>query len=230
MKKTAIILHLHYQDLWEEFKLKLTPLLCETTDLYVTVGDGSTQYYQDIIKLAKQIFVVPNKGMDVAPFIYVYSKIKDMNYSYFIKLHSKKSLHTPGVGDTWRKSLYYPLVENYSFIQQSVENSEGPWMVGVGSYYHDMLVEPRNHPNKLAAKKYIDKVCTLLKVKDEGSFFAGTMFIVNDIYLNVLFEKINLEDFYNLFEEGYLRDSLAHGMERVLGYGISHHNGTYYTI
>ena len=228
--KTAIILHLYYQDLWEEFKEKILPSLSDRVHLYTTVYDDQTQYYRDIVNTSTEVFVVENRGLDVAPFIYCYNQIKNRGYHNYLKLHSKKSLHTPGIGDTWRRSLYYPLVDNYQAIQEQVQQDDNPWMLGVQHYYHDMLKEPKNHPNKVAAKPYINKACELLEVLDEGCFFAGTMFIVNHTYLELLFAKVELTTFYKLFEEGYTRDSLAHGMERVFGYGIQHHKGTYYVV
>ena len=228
--KTAIILHLYYQDLWEEFREKIIPILSDSVHLYVTVHDTQTQYYEDIVKVSTKVFIVENRGLDVAPFIYCYNQIKDKKYCNYLKLHSKKSLHTPGIGDMWRKSLYYPLVDNYQALQKQVEQDNTPWMLGVQDYYHDMVIEPMNHPNKLAAKQYIEVACELLGVQDHGCFFAGTMFLVSDRYLQLLFAKVQLPILYQMFEEGYLRNSLAHGMERVLGYGINHFKGTYYTI
>jgi lipopolysaccharide biosynthesis protein len=228
--KTAIILHLYYQDLWEEFKEKLSPILSDNVHLYVTVHDNQTEYYEDILQTATDVFMVENRGLDVAPFIFSYNKIKDKGYANVLKLHSKKSLHTPNVGDSWRQSLYFPIVEHYNDLQEQVQQVDTPWMLGVGAYYHDMLIEPKYHPNKLAAKPYIDKACKLLQIEDEGSFFAGTMFMISTSYLQLLLNSVDLEYLYGLFEEGYTRDSLAHGMERVLGYGISHYKGTYYTI
>jgi lipopolysaccharide biosynthesis protein len=228
--KTAIILHLYYQDLWEEFKQKITPILNNNVHLYVSIHNTQTQYYDDILRIATQVFVVENRGLDIAPFLFVYDKIRDSGYTNLLKLHSKKSLHTPNIGDNWRQSLYFPLVDNYDEIQQQVQQVEQPWMLGVREFYHDMLIEPKNHPNKLAAKPYIDRACELLQVEDDGSFFAGTMFIANSTYLKLLLGSIDLEHLYTLFEEGYTRDSLAHGMERVLGYGIQYYKGTYYTI
>lgn len=228
--KTAIVLHLHYSDLWEEFKEKILPILSNKVHLYVTVHDNEIQCYEDIVSTSTEVFVVENRGLDIAPFIYCYNQIKDRGYHNYLKIHSKKSLHTPGIGDSWRQSLYYPLVDNYDEIRQQVQQVEQPWMLGVREFYHDMLIEPKNHPNKLAAKSYIDKACELLQVEDHGCFFAGTMFMVNHTYLRMLFAKVELPIIYKMFEEGYTRDSLAHGMERVLGYGIQHYKGTYYTI
>jgi lipopolysaccharide biosynthesis protein len=224
--KSSILLHLYYQDLWPEFKEKIIPVLNENTHLYVSVNTLESEYIDDIRKYSTDVFLIENRGMDVAPFIYVYNKIKDKNYYTYLKIHSKKSLHTLNIGDNWRKSLYYPILDNYNNILEQVKDINECWMLGVKEYYYDKY---RDH-SKLAAQEYIDKLCDILNIKDNGAFFAGTMFMVNNIYLKTLFNNINLEKFYNEFEEGYLRDSLAHGMERVIGYGINHYKGIYYMI
>lgn len=224
--KSAILLHLHYQDLWPEFKEKLLLILSKTTHLYVSVNTLESEYIEDIKSIAKKIYLVENRGMDLGPFIYVYNKIKNKNYSIYLKLHSKKSLHTLGIGDKWRRSLYFPIIDNYKEILSQIKTIEGCWMLGIKEYFYD---EYQDH-SKLAAKKYIDKLCEILNVTNTGAFFAGTMFMVNNLYLNKLWGNIDLDYFYSKFEEGYLRDSLAHGMERVIGYGINHYKGTYITI
>jgi lipopolysaccharide biosynthesis protein len=224
--KSAILLHLYYQDLWLEFKDKLLPILSETTHLYVSVNTLESEYIKDIKNIAKEVYLVENRGMDVGPFIYVYNKIKDKNYSTYLKLHSKKSLHTPEIGNKWRQSLYFPIVENYNEILSQVTNINECWMLGTKEYYYDNFLDH----SKSAAQEYINKLCKMLNVVDNGAFFAGTMFMVNDLYLNNLLGDIDLNNFYNEFEEGYHKDSLAHGMERVIGYGINHYKGTYITI
>jgi hypothetical protein len=103
-------------------------------------------------------------------------------------------------------------------------------MLGEYHYYHDLIREPHNHPNRISSKIYIDQVTSELNIPNEGSFFAGTMFLTNSIYLETLFKNINLQEFYNKFELGYHKDSFAHGMERALGYGIQYYQGTYIVI
>lgn len=229
--KHCIILHLYYQDLWREFKEKLLPLLNEDVHLYVTVTEDGTEYVDDIRSIAKEVFVVENRGSDVAPFIYTYNKVREHGYSTYLKLQGKKSLHTPGLGDWWRQTLYFPLTENYLQILDELKNEQAPWMVGAHKHYHDTQREGYFSPNRLAAKPFIDKVCKILTLPDHGSFIAGTMFMVNATYLQKLFNGVDLEDFYFQFELGHSReDTLAHGFERVVGYGIAHYNGAYYLV
>lgn len=224
----SIILHLYYQDLWPEFKSNISNILNENTHLYVTVIDDKTDYIDDIKRLATDVFLVENRGLDVAPFIFVYNKIKDFGYKTFLKLHTKKSLHTPNIGDYWRQSLYQPIVENYNYILEQIKDINTPLILGSEKYY---CQEDNSSPNKIAEKQFIDIACKYLNVQDGNNFFAGTMFLVNDVYLNNLFNNIDLIELYNKFEIGYCRgSSLAHAMERIFGYGIKHYNGTYILI
>jgi lipopolysaccharide biosynthesis protein len=228
--KHCILLHLYYQDLWPEFKSKLQPILNENVHLYVTITEDNTQYTDDIKSIAQEVFLVENRGMDVGPFIYAYNKVKNFGYITYLKLQSKKSLHSPGIGDEWRQLLYYPIVDNYEFIIDKIKNVNYPIILGQKYFYYDEEKEPKNNPNRVAAKKFIDKATSILKITDDGSFFAGTMFLTNSNYLEKLFNNIDLNKLYYEFELGYHRDSLAHGMERVLGYGIQYYEGTYIVV
>jgi lipopolysaccharide biosynthesis protein len=229
--KHCIILHLYYLDLWNEFKEKLQPLLQNPdVHLYVTVTDSSNQILDDIRKIAIELFVIENRGADVAPFIYVYNKIKHLDYATYLKIHGKKSVHTPGVGDWWRQESYFGIVENYNNILEQIVSIDTPWMLGNTIYYHDMFKEPNDHINRLNNIEFINKAAQLLNISNEGAFFAGTMWLVNSIYLTILFKDIDLDLLYNQFELGHIPKSLAHGMERVLGYGVQYYNGQYIKI
>lgn len=229
----AIILHLYYQDLWPEFKEKILPVLSDTTHLYVSINNES-EYSDDIKKIATNVFIVDNLGMDFGPFIFVYNKLYEMNYKYIVKLHSKKSLHSPGLGDWWRRDLVNCLLDSPTQFNHVIDYmNENPdiYMAGSAAHFHNKFKEPYNHPNHIEAIPAIEKVNTFLHVSNHGCFFAGSMFIVTTNYLNKLFKDINLSLFYNEFTEGYSRGgTLAHGFERVIGYGVETYNGQYLTI
>ncbi len=230
--KTAILLHLYYQDLWVEFKQYIQPILSNDVDLYVTVNENN-EYTEDIKLYAKEVLLVANKGMDFGPFILMYDKVKDLNYDFVIKLHGKKSLHTPGFGEYWRKNLINSMLqttEKFNRIVEFMTLDRDILMASSAEFYHDTVREAYNHPNRLAALPYINKVREYLKVADHGCFFAGSMFIVSTKYLKQLFNNVDLNVLYNQFEDGYLMDSFAHGMERVIGYGVMTYNGKYLTL
>ena len=228
----AIVLHLYYQDLWPEFKEKILPILSESTHLYVSIND-ETEYTDDIRKYAQEIFHVENRGMDFGPFVFVYDKLRTMDYKYIVKLHGKKSLHTPGIGDQWRNALVNSIIaspDQFNHIINYMETIPDIYMASSLEFYHDTDRESINHPNRLAALPFINKVRNFVNSDDHGCFFAGSMFIVTTNYLEKLFNNVELTELYKQFEPGYSMDSFAHGMERVIGYGVTTNNGKYLTI
>ena len=228
----AIVLHLYYQDLWPEFKEKILPILSESTHLYVSIND-ETEYTDDIRKYAQAVFHVENRGMDFGPFVFVYNKLQKLNYKYIVKLHGKKSLHTPGIGDQWRNALVNSIIESpdqFNHIINYMETMPDIYMASSLEFYHDTDRESINHPNRLAALPFINKVRNFVNSDDHGCFFAGSMFIVTTNYLEKLFNNVELTELYKQFEPGYSMDSFAHGMERVIGYGFTTNNGKYLTI
>jgi lipopolysaccharide biosynthesis protein len=230
--KNAIVLHLYYQDLWPEFKEKILPILSDSTHLYVSINE-ETEYTDDIKQYATEVFLVENRGMDFGPFVFVYNKLRSLNYKYIVKLHGKKSLHTPGIGDYWRNSLVNSLIasaEHFLKIIDFMETDPEIFMASSSEFYHDIYRESLNHPNRLAALPFINKVRNFVNSGDHGSFFAGSMFIVTTNYLEKLFANVDLDELYKQFELGYSMDSFAHGMERVIGYGVTTNNGKYLTI
>jgi lipopolysaccharide biosynthesis protein len=229
----AIVLHLYYHDLWDEFKEKIIPVLSDTTHLFVTITHES-EYIHEIKEYAKEVFIVENQGMDFGPFIFAYNKIQHNDYKYIVKLHTKKSLHSPNLGDWWREGLVNCLLESpdqFYHIINYMESNSDIFMAGSEAHFHNKLREPYNHPNRLEAVPAINKINTFLNVDDHGCFVAGSIFIVTTNYLNKLFNNIDLGSFYNEFNEGYSRGgTLAHGFERVIGYGVETFNGKYLTV
>lgn len=229
----AIVLHLYYHDLWYEFKEKIIPILSETTHLYVTTNHES-DCIDDVRQYAKEVFIVENKGMDIGPFIFTYNKIQDANYKYIVKLHTKKSLHSPGLGDWWRAGLVDPILHSYeqfNHIIKFMETTPDIFMAGSETHFYNKLREPYNHPSRLEAIPAIEKCNTFLDIGDHGCFFAGSIYLVTTNYLNKLFNNIDLPIFYNEFTQGYARGgTLAHGFERVIGYGVEKYGGQYLTL
>jgi lipopolysaccharide biosynthesis protein len=230
--KTAIVLHLYYQDLWPEFKEKILPVLSDDTHLYVSINERN-EYTEDIEKYSKEVFLVENRGMDFGPFVFIYNKIRSLNYKYIVKLHGKKSLHSPGLGDYWRTTLVNSIInsaDHFYHIINFMENDSDIFMASSSEFYYDTDRESINHPNRLAALSFINKVRNFTNSGEHGCFFAGSMFIVTTNYLEKLFANADLIELYEQFELGYSMDSFAHGMERVIGYGVIKNNGKYLTI
>jgi lipopolysaccharide biosynthesis protein len=73
-KKVCVILHLYYVDLWGYF-LPYLKIIDTDIDLYVTITDGHSGQFTDIQDAIflhfpqAHIYSLPNRGMDVAPFL-----------------------------------------------------------------------------------------------------------------------------------------------------------------
>jgi lipopolysaccharide biosynthesis protein len=124
-KKVCVILHLYYVDLWSYF-LPYLKRIDTDIDLYVTITDGHSGNFTDIHDAIMSefpeafIYSLPNRGMDVAPFIYVMNDIflRRRTYDVMIKLHSKKSLaHSYELGERWRNQLTDALLGSLPKLQ-----------------------------------------------------------------------------------------------------------------
>jgi len=217
-KKVCVILHLYYVDLWSYF-LPYLKIIDDEIDLYVTLTDGHSGNYTDIhdaiISEFPQAYIysLPNRGMDVAPFLYVMNQIFESGKTYdiIIKLHGKKSLaHSFELGERWRNQLTNALLGSLlklhiNYLSCTNTNSK---MVGSAIWTLNQNVIGYE-------QQYFSEPITFT----EYDFVGGTIFMVDFFTVMNWFvcEKI-FERFYDKFEDGYIGDgSIAHHLERVLG-------------
>ena len=235
----AILLHLYYQDLWYEFKSKIIPLLDENVHLYITIHE-ETEYTNDMRSFAKKVFTVKNKGMDFGPFIYSWDKIKDIEYDYVLKLHSKKSESSiknmgKDFGTMWRKDLVDSIIktkEHFYSIIELLKKSPEIYMVGSEKWFISENKETMDNEFRLRCLHSIQKLLKMVNSHEHGSFFGGSIFLVTTDYLKKLFGDCNLVSLYEEFEDYYSSygETLAHGFERVIGYGVTKNNGKFYQL
>ena len=226
----AIVLHLYYQDLWDEFKDKIIPLLNDNVHLYVTVNDISV-IVQDVMLYAKDVYILENRGIDFGPFVYTYNQIRNIGYSHIIKVHSKKSLHNRKIGPEWRKRLTEVLIGSndiFNSVIDAMKSDDRLFMAGAYSCFYDRIKEPIKGSGRILCLTAMEKLNTFLNIETHGSFIAGSMFAVSTKYLDLLFNNCDLEKLYSEFEVGYsVNVSMAHAMERMIGYGVEHYNGKF---
>lgn len=246
MKKHAIVLHLYYNDLWQEFKEKLTPILQRgDVDLYVTMTNEDMWAKDEVEKLTPYVYIVENRGLDIGPFIYILDKIKDKTYQSIIKLHSKKSLHHGNpveFGESWRNYLLEYLIGSRETYDKNIDliNRIPLAMVSCPDYLFDFNRDGINIPHHYSV---IHETIERLQLKIEetvknnsicfaksGRFFAGTMFATSHQYFKDLFQNIDMLEFYKSLPEGYSRNSSAHALERIFGYYLEQSGGEFYSI
>lgn len=217
-KKVCVILHLYYVDLWGYF-LPYLKRIDTDIDLYVSITDGHSGHFTDIhdaiIGEFPEAFIysLPNKGMDVAPFIYALNDIflRRRTYNVLIKLHSKKSLaHGKELGERWRNQLTDAVLGSLPKLQNGYFSCVGSnhTMVGSSAWIQNQNVlgyEQQFFKEEITFSDY--------------EFVAGTMFLANFNLIMDWFVQNSIYDrFYKEFQDGYIGDgSIAHQLERVLG-------------
>jgi lipopolysaccharide biosynthesis protein len=217
-KKVCVILHLYYVDLWAYFLPYLKRIDTEI-DLYVTITDGNSGQFTDIhdaiISEFPQAFIysLPNRGMDVAPFLYVMNDIflRRRTYDVMIKLHSKKSLaHSYELGERWRNQLTDALLGSLPKLQNGYFACVGSNNTMVGSSAWVLNQKVLGYE-----QQFFKEEITF----DEYEFVAGTMFMANfNLIMDWFISNSIYDRFYKEFEDGYIGDgSIAHQLERVLG-------------
>jgi lipopolysaccharide biosynthesis protein len=217
-KKIGVILHLYYVDLWNYF-LPYLKNIDTDIDLYVTITDGHSGFFTDIHDLImtdfpqSYIYSLPNRGMDIAPFIYVMNEISlsKKTYDVIIKLHSKKSLaHSYELGERWRNQLTNALLGSLSKLQNNYLSCVNSNSKMIGS-----SVWVLNEKVSFFEQQFFSEEINFTNYE----FVGGTMFMVDfNLIMDWFVEQDIYKRFYNQFEDGYIGDgSIAHKIERVLG-------------
>lgn len=218
--KNAIIIHLYYQDLWQEFADKLKELP-KDFDLYVSIVDTHNDITFEIQKdfPDAKVFRLPNKGLDVGPFLLILEYIieNNLNYNVLFKLHTKKSNHCldPSYGQKWRHILIKHLIGTKSMYETIIKAfDENAWL-GMCAAHSFILKE-----------EYCHWMADLMEALDvragEAMFVAGTMFAVRYSIYKEFFKEVNLKTLYNLLDEGYVQDrSNMHKLERIFSFIVN---------
>ena len=217
-KKVCVILHLHYVDLWDYFLPHLKGIDTDI-DLYITITDGHSGSFTDIHDAVMSefpqayIYSLPNRGMDVAPFLYVMNEIflSKRTYDVMIKLHSKKSLaHGFELGERWRNQLTDALLGSLPKLQNGYFACVGSDKAMVGSSAWIQTQKVAGYE-----QQFFNEQITFT----DYEFVAGTMFMANFHLIMDWFVLESIYDrFYKEFADGYIGDgSIAHQLERVLG-------------
>lgn len=218
-KKIAVILHLYYADLWDYFLPYLRNIDTDI-DLYISITTGHcdsfTPEIEDSIKAEFPdtfITLLPNRGMDVAPFLYWMNEIlkENRNYDCILKLHSKKSLaHSFELGERWRQQLTFALIGTTEKLTHNYYACINPDCKKVASSQWIL-------PQRIIG--YEQQFFQAEIDFEQYEFVGGTMFMINfELLKEWLIKDKIYERYYDKFEDGYIGDdSIAHQLERAFG-------------
>jgi lipopolysaccharide biosynthesis protein len=206
----AIILHLHYVELWEEISDLLFSLNTIGFDLYISItsSDIAAKIRQDFP--AAYIMLVDNRGRDILPFIKILSVVNQFDYTAVCKIHSKRSVHRVD-GDSLRVEIFNELLRSKEAVNEIILRFKNNKKIGMIAgkkclfrHNEENMASNSENVKNLAAKLNIDFTCDV--------FPAGSMFWFRPPALKLL---CNLDE--NLFdiESGFADGTNAHAVERL---------------
>jgi lipopolysaccharide biosynthesis protein len=222
--KAAIIIHLYFQEMWEELKEKIQKVQkAIDSDLYVSVCDeqDTDAVAKSIEEIGGKVFKLPNRGLDIGPFLLVLKHIFEsgLDYQYLLKMHGKKG-HNPEKANycrKWRLTLTNCLAGSEENIQRHLDalqnenifmTTDRPWLRT--TQYKNTLI--------------IQDIAEELNIEHNNSmtFPGGTMFWAKMSLFKRYFTVENLSSLYDSLEDGAFNDKeggkRTHTLERIFGY------------
>lgn len=209
---TAILLHVYYSELIEDFAKRLAALP-STIDLVITFPD--TWDHTELARLAAafpraRLLPAPNVGRDVAPFLRALAYAESAGYAFFCKLHSKRSPHMAG-GDLWRDTLVSGLLHDVDKVVGLFQaDARLGFMATEASAVR--FGEPGVLHNNQQALIVLAKQLGF-KFDDETRFAGGTMFWGRVAAYQALIRFAPALEFEP--EMGRIDGTLAHVLERA---------------
>jgi lipopolysaccharide biosynthesis protein len=215
----AVVIHAYYPELLSEILPRLQ-VSCHPLRIFITCsaqGRAAVQAALDAAMISDaRVDIVPNRGRDVAPFLHTLRVVRTMDIPLLLKLHTKRSSHRTD-GDAWRTQLYGSLLsrERSDVALTALREATGLGIVGPEGnvismdWYKGANIE---RVRQLAQRMGVASL-------DEGrdSFVAGTMFYARTAALGPLLE-LDLSDANFEIETGQTDGTLAHAVERAIGY------------
>jgi lipopolysaccharide biosynthesis protein len=214
--ETAVVFHLFYTDMWDEFDSYLTNLN-DDFDLFVSIPEGVEFRSELILNKYPQAYIYrpKNQGRDIAPFINIFTEIYPLQYKYICKMHTKRSTHRQD-GHIWRQDLMQKLLGSEIQVEMAKHVLDENPDVGI--------IAPEGHvvPGSFYWGKNETKVHMLAQRigipwnKQNFQFVAGSMFWLKPSAICPITSlELSQRDFED--EQGQVDGTLAHALERFLG-------------
>ncbi|WP_295936725.1 rhamnan synthesis F family protein [uncultured Xanthomonas sp.] len=212
----AIVLHLYHMDLIDNIYGYMRNVIVDH-DVFVSVKSVAdhrvaVRYFQER-NVRAFVFVHPNIGRDVGPFVSLLNTGLLDRYDAVCKLHSKKSVYH-NAGGQWRDDLMKSLLGSSLTVLKilhAFDHKPACGIIGPESAYvcnSRFWGGNEERLRVLAAETLIDDARIRL------GFFAGTMFWFRPVALDALKARnIALSEFDP--EAGQLDATLAHVIERL---------------
>jgi len=236
--KTAVVLHLNYEDLWPEFRDAIKQI-DQTFTLFVTCPAEKFSDTSDLVSFdfpEAKIMPHENRGRDILPFLSLLPSLISQGFEIICKLHSKRSghveqLNAPGVKqecselgidpsifldkDKWRQGELNCLLGNPDLVKNIIAGlsaSDGHGFV-VGQAF-DCPLAFRMAKNIDLVSKLASRLGIPLSDFTNQRFPGGSMFWARTDALKPLLD-LNLQSSDFPEEKGQFDGTPAHAVERM---------------
>lgn len=225
MKPILVHVHVFYAELWDELAKCVQNIKPFPFVLYVTMVKADDTLKAKILEAfpSAHIEVVENRGFDVAPFLYVINNIDLDEFSYIVKLHTKRDILSSKeafknlFGNLWRKKLLY-FVSSADIFKRYIQEFDNNPKIGMQAQYE--LIMRRDfydmYSSKQTKKFIVNHGLPMVKYR----FVAGTMFVVRaHLFKEIQRLGIKSADFPEVIGRPK-QPQLAHIFERLFGYFV----------
>lgn len=233
LKPVLIHIHVYYAHLWQELLscVDRVESLGLTFHLVVTTVEEQPELTAEVTSKwpDAEVRVVPNRGYDIAPFLEVLRSVRLEDFSYIIKLHTKRDVDAARVvlcsespvnmkGNRWRNALLaFAQPRNLERVLHALETEPKLGMVA-----HHLVICPEvtakdkeQYKTWLRAAEMAPDIG--LPEPPNSRFVMGSMFICRaELFRPLLRLKVQTGDFPPPDPE-HLEETLAHVLERLLG-------------
>ena len=210
----AVILHLHYLDMWDEIADYLSHFGGYGFDLYISVTETNNQLVGKILQKYPDatIFLFENRGRDIFPFIRVLKNIIDLDYIAVCKIHTKKSIYRKD-GSKIKDELFNALIGNKERISEIITLFESDENIGL--VVPEKYNIPHTRKNMTFHRKIVVALEKIFQVEfKESSFPAGSMYWFKPAALK---ELCMIESKHIPLEDGWADGTVMHTIERYIG-------------
>lgn len=213
--RVAIIIHAFYLDVFQELVEKIK-MISGDYKLFVTTPHAHKEQIQALLAGASfpcHVLGVENRGRDVLPFLKIIYMVVEQGFSYFLKIHTKKSSHRQD-GDVWRNDLYAKLLdpEKLASMVNTCNADQRIGLIGPGGHLVSMTTYLGSNCDRI--KWYAERMGLSMDEVLKIPFVAGTMFFARiSAVLPLLCLGVDDTEFEP--EKGQVDGTLAHSIERL---------------
>lgn len=222
MKTILVHIHIYYEFLWPELKSCLKNIEDYNHQIVVTLVKENLKLQEDILSSFPnaKIEIVENLGFDLGPFIHVLNEVNLDDYSYVIKLHTKRDIPTKEsfawfAGPRWRNALlkFIKTKENFKKVVNAFESNPDIGMHGPNISTFNKLCD-----DHVAYKETNNFISSFGLPHMKYKFVAGTMFMVRASLLKLLLNLNLTQKDFEIPDDSHEGCQVAHKLERFCGY------------